>query len=215
MFVKNFPPAADRNNLLIHALIGSVLLHSLTVLLFRTELRPMTLAGPLPLFAEIRKVVITQKATPATGVLAISKTISQAKPQPRVVSVSPRQQETSSSPVIAAPPTVAAPSPTVTRAQVYTPPMFSAAYLDNPPPPYPLAARRRGVEGTVRIDVLVSREGHPRDTRLKVGSGAAELDESALTAVRHWRFAPALRDTEPVEAWVTVPIRFQLKDAGE
>lgn len=97
----------------------------------------------------------------------------------------------------------------------YHPPLFHAAYLDNPRPGYPLAARRRGLEGTVRIEVTVGADGLVRDLRLKSTSGSSDLDESALGAVRRWRFVPARQGAETVEGKVTVPIRFRLNDFSE
>src|SRR5206468_1492619 len=88
------------------------------------------------------------------------------------------------------------------------------AYGTNPPPPYPLVARRLGKEGVVLLEVLVAPDGRAADVRMIRSSGFAPLDESAVTTVRErWRFVPARRDGVPVESRVTVPIRFRL--AGE
>lgn len=98
----------------------------------------------------------------------------------------------------------------------FSPPGFGASYLDNPKPGYPLMARRRGLEGTVRLDVRVSAEGIPTSVKLKESAGHDSLDEAAITAVWHWRFVPARRGGETVEASVIVPVRFRLggDDAG-
>ena len=98
----------------------------------------------------------------------------------------------------------------------YAPPSYGAAYLDNPKPSYPLIARRRGLEGTVRLDVRVSLEGIPISVRVRDSGGHESLDEAALNAVWHWRFVPARRGGEAVEASIVVPIRFRLAgdDAG-
>jgi len=84
-------------------------------------------------------------------------------------------------------------------------------YDRNPPPVYPVAARRRNLEGTVLLEVLVDRDGRAAQVRLLRGSGHAMLDRSALDSVRQWRFTPALRGGRPQEMWVQVPVRFQLK----
>ena len=87
-----------------------------------------------------------------------------------------------------------------------------AAYGANPLPPYPLVARRLGMEGVVLLEVLVAPDGHAADVRVARSSGYPALDESALTTVRErWRFIPAHRDGVPVESRVTVPIRFRLE----
>jgi protein TonB len=90
-----------------------------------------------------------------------------------------------------------------------------AAYGTNPLPPYPLAARRLGMEGVTLLDVLVAPDGKPVDVRVQKSSGFASLDDSALKTVRErWRFVPAREGGTPVESRVTVPIRFRLSDAG-
>ncbi|KAB2969335.1 energy transducer TonB, partial [Zoogloea sp.] len=95
-------------------------------------------------------------------------------------------------------------------APAYAPPSFGASYLHNPKPSYPLMARRRGLQGLVRLDVKVNADGIPTAVRVKDSSGHEALDEAALTAVWHWRFAPARRGGEAVEGSVVVPVRFNL-----
>lgn len=93
-------------------------------------------------------------------------------------------------------------------------PSFNAAYLRNPAPLYPIIARRNGEQGTVTLKVLVTREGTPASVSVDKTSGSAHLDAAALEAVRSWRFAPARQGTQPVEAWVLVPIVFRLEPAS-
>jgi protein TonB len=95
-----------------------------------------------------------------------------------------------------------------------TPPAFSASYLRNPAPRYPTAARRNGEQGTVTLRVLVTREGAPARVTVEQTSGSRHLDTAALEAVKTWRFVPARQGTEPVDAWVLVPIVFRLEDAS-
>ena len=89
------------------------------------------------------------------------------------------------------------------------------AYAANPRPEYPLIARRMGMEGVVLLSVLVRRDGDVGDIDLQQSSGFPALDDAALRTVRsRWRFVPARKDGEPVDARVTVPIRFRLSDEG-
>jgi protein TonB len=83
-------------------------------------------------------------------------------------------------------------------------------YRDNRPPVYPGAARQRGWEGDVLIAAEVRSDGRIGAIRIKRSSGYAALDDSALEAVRAWRFEPAKRMGSPVGAWVEIPIRFKL-----
>lgn len=84
------------------------------------------------------------------------------------------------------------------------------AYLFNPKPDYPPAARRRGLEGTVLVRVLVNTEGAPDQTRVVGPSGIDELDQAALVAVQRWRFAPAREGSTAIAHWVDIPITFKL-----
>lgn len=84
------------------------------------------------------------------------------------------------------------------------------ATLNNPAPPYPLAARRRGLEGRVLLAAHVRADGACAEVQLKQSSGHALLDQTALDTVRRWRFLPATRGARAVDSWVDVPIRFRL-----
>jgi protein TonB len=86
----------------------------------------------------------------------------------------------------------------------------SAGYGVNPEPPYPIAARRLGLQGTVVLRVVVAPDGSPTSVAVIQSSGHAMLDESAVDTVRtKWRFVPARRNGVPVEDTVQVPIRFK------
>jgi len=84
-------------------------------------------------------------------------------------------------------------------------------YHLNPPPAYPAVARRRNYQGTVRLDVLVDRQGRAAEVRLAQSCGYAMLDRSAVKSVGQWRFEPARRFGHPIEMWVQVPVRFELR----
>ncbi|MBD8527850.1 energy transducer TonB [Pseudomarimonas arenosa] len=86
------------------------------------------------------------------------------------------------------------------------------AYGSAPPPVYPRDALRKGLQGTVLLRVLVSKTGSVLDVQIDQGSGHLELDRAARKQVAsRWRFQPALRDGQPVEAWVRVPLVFKLQ----
>lgn len=113
----------------------------------------------------------------------------------------------------APPPDVLRPQPAVPAppAVAVTPPRSDAAYLNNPRPAYPLAARRRGDQGTVLVRVLVTVEGLVASVGLEKTSGHSSLDEAALSAVKSWRFVPARQGGQPVEAPYVVPIVFKVE----
>ena len=92
-----------------------------------------------------------------------------------------------------------------------TPPQFGAAYLNNPKPGYPAFAKRMGMEGTVMLKVLVSREGTALKIEVAHSSGYEILDKAAAEAVKNWRFVPARKGDVSVDEWVQVPVAFHLK----
>ena len=63
------------------------------------------------------------------------------------------------------------------------PPILRKAYPKNegnPPPKYPMLARRRGWEGTVQLSVLVLEDGRVGDISVLTSSGHPLLDDTAL-----------------------------------
>lgn len=129
-------------------------------------------------------------------------TVAQTPAEP----VQPAIVETARAPAVASPAAPAAP-----RSEPVTAPAFNAAYLRNPPPRYPPAARRNSEEGTVLLRVLVTIDGSAVRVELDRSSGSASLDGAALEAVRNWRFVPARRGSQNVEDWVRVPVVFRLE----
>jgi len=83
-------------------------------------------------------------------------------------------------------------------------------YKRNISPPYPLLARKRGYQGTVLLEVLVSKDGKAASIQLSRSSGYNILDRAAIKGVRGWLFYPAKRGDELFEMWVKIPIRFTL-----
>jgi periplasmic protein TonB len=84
-------------------------------------------------------------------------------------------------------------------------------YRRNPVPEYPLIARKRGYQGMVVLEVLVTREGKVKEAKLSASSGYSVLDQAALASVTAWLFDPGTRGGEKVDMWVKVPVRFQLE----
>ena len=83
--------------------------------------------------------------------------------------------------------------------------------VSSPAPRYPRSAQRRGIEGEVLLRVHVGTDGEPEGIDLVRGSGSRELDRAAVEGVRRWRFAPAMRNGQAVDATVQVPITFDLQ----
>ena len=84
-----------------------------------------------------------------------------------------------------------------------------------PKPKYPDTARRDGKEGRVLLRVLVNEEGRSAFVEVNRSSGAEVLDQAAVEAIKHWRFAPARVGEKPVDSWVRIPIDFRLNDTQD
>lgn len=97
-------------------------------------------------------------------------------------------------------------------ANTFVGPSASADYLNNPYPKYPKLSLRRKEVGTVWLTLTVTAEGFAKDVRVKETSGYARLDKAALEAVKRWRFRPARRSGQPVDAEYELPIHFKLKE---
>ena len=52
---------------------------------------------------------------------------------------------------------------------------------------------------------LVDLDGSVRD--VKVIRSVPLLDDAAATALRRWRFTPALANGHPVRVWIALPVR--------
>jgi len=95
----------------------------------------------------------------------------------------------------------------------YVPPSSNVAYYHNPKPRYPMAAKRRGMEGVVELRVMVDSRGNPAAIEIKQSSGFQVLDREAIKAVWQWRFQAAKRAGLAVAGEVIVPVRYQLDSA--
>ena len=81
-------------------------------------------------------------------------------------------------------------------------------------PPYPEAARRAGIEGTVELEVAIDASGKVTDVEVVRGLPLG-LSESAAESVRRWTWRPARTASGPVASRKTVRIRFLLHPEEE
>jgi protein TonB len=75
-------------------------------------------------------------------------------------------------------------------------------------PVYPQIAREARVSGTVVIQATISKTGVIEN--LRAVSGPTMLRQSALDAVKTWRYKPYLLDGDPVDVETTVSVTFSL-----
>jgi protein TonB len=78
-------------------------------------------------------------------------------------------------------------------------------------PEYPFMARRRGIEGVVRVRFRVDREGRVGELEILEARPSGMFEKVVQEAVSRWRFTPGRKDGVAVETWVEVPVRFELE----
>jgi len=101
---------------------------------------------------------------------------------------------------------VAAAAPTVSGAVDEMPRKLS----NNRIPYYPAEALRAGLEGRVILRVQIGATGRAEKIELESSSGFVSFDQSAIDAVRDWRFSPAKRQGLAVVHEVLIPVRFRI-----
>ncbi|HEX6735345.1 MAG TPA: energy transducer TonB [Azonexus sp.] len=134
-----------------------------------------------------------------------------------LLAMPPEQQPSATTPVAAAAPAPLPAAPAAGPASIapaaaapLVAARYNAAYLNNPEPKYPPLSRRLGEEGKVLLKVRVTADGLAASVELEKSSNFARLDEAARQAVTGWRFVPARRGDEAIEASVIVPVVFRL-----
>ncbi|HEY3927010.1 MAG TPA: energy transducer TonB [Candidatus Koribacter sp.] len=81
--------------------------------------------------------------------------------------------------------------------------------LYTPEPQYTDEARKAHYQGVVLLSLIVGPDGRVHDSRVARSLGMG-LDEKAMEAVRLWKFAPAMKDGQPVAVQVHVEVSFRL-----
>ena len=77
------------------------------------------------------------------------------------------------------------------------------------PPVYPVEAKKAKVSGAVKLAAVIGKEGTVEN--LRVVSGPAPLQQSALDAVKQWRYQPFLLNGDPIEVETTINIVYSLR----
>ena len=76
----------------------------------------------------------------------------------------------------------------------------------NRPPAYPVEAVMRGEHGEVVVLIHVAENGLATSAEVVESSGVEVLDQAAVTAVRKWRFRPAMQAGRAIP--FDMPFRF-------
>ncbi len=92
------------------------------------------------------------------------------------------------------------------------PTLTEADYLSTTPPIYPSRSIELGQQGTVIIRALISANGgQVQKVAIHKSSGFSMLDNSALDAVKDWKFKPFTSKSVPISGWVMVPVKFVIR----
>ena len=86
----------------------------------------------------------------------------------------------------------------------------SARLIFQPKPDYPPAAKMARVQGVVRLDAVIGKDGTIQD--LKVISGHPLLIEAAMDSVEKWRYQPTLLNGNAVEVATEIDVNFTLAE---
>jgi TonB family protein len=86
----------------------------------------------------------------------------------------------------------------------------AAQVVKNAKPIYPMSALARRQEGIVYLNVEVLSDGTVGRVGVYRSTGASDLDQSAVTAVKKWQFSPAQLKGVGVAQVLRVPVRFSL-----
>jgi TonB family protein len=77
-------------------------------------------------------------------------------------------------------------------------------------PVYPGFLQAQGIEGTVLLTALISKEGVPTSLKVMKNPGHEEFVTAALEAVEQWRYKPTLLNGEPIEVLTSIQVDFKL-----
>ena len=83
---------------------------------------------------------------------------------------------------------------------------------NNPHPPYPLIARKKGWQGRLTVNVLVNQSGWVDKINIEKSSGYKVLDEISLKTIKKWHFIPASSGKVNIKDELIIPVRFVLSE---
>ena len=87
--------------------------------------------------------------------------------------------------------------------------VMEAALIHKVQPEYPAIAKTMHLAGTVRLRAIIGKDGRVRE--LQILSGNPILAQSAVAAVREWRYQPTRLNYETVEVETYVTVNFILE----
>ena len=96
--------------------------------------------------------------------------------------------------------------------------LYEVGDLDNPltvivrvPPDYPLSAKRRGIQGEVRVRFIVNEKGTVENILIVTASPPGIFDQSIIRCISKWRFKAGTVEGRPVRALAETTVKFELE----
>jgi protein TonB len=135
------------------------------------------------------------------------------KPLPKPPPKAPPSERAVKAPEPPPPPPVqepAEPKQAEPAPQPVLPPRAEAGQLSNPAPVYPNLSRRLREEGIVVLEILIKADGTVGEIKIKSSSGYKRLDDTAVKAVKQWRYHPATQGGSKIDFWYEQPVEFNL-----
>ena len=86
--------------------------------------------------------------------------------------------------------------------------VMQASLIRQPKPVYPPLAKAARVQGTVKFEAQIAKDGTIQNLHLI--SGPPLLVQAAMQAVQQWQYKPTLLNGEPVEVITTIDVNFTL-----
>jgi TonB family protein len=77
-------------------------------------------------------------------------------------------------------------------------------------PTYPQGALQQHLQGRVAVDVSIGTDGVPKIGKV-VGRASGGLEQSALSAIKEWRYEPAVCNGKPVELETVIRVDYSLR----
>tara|TARA_B100000287_G_C20596596_1_gene766350 strand:- start:60 stop:773 length:714 start_codon:yes stop_codon:yes gene_type:complete len=100
----------------------------------------------------------------------------------------------------------------VTRKRELSKAIYKIGSVNNPHPPYPIIARKKGLQGKLILSVIVNNDGSVKNVSIRESSGHLILDRVSKETIEKWIFTPAKIMGKTVVDNIQVPIRFVLTE---
>ncbi len=98
-------------------------------------------------------------------------------------------------------------------------PVFNLKQLDQAPAPegrrvapiYPFELKKRGIKANAVIKFIVDTDGATRNIEI-IEASHASFGKAAADAVAQWRYTPGIKDGQPVNTRLQIPISINTKN---